>query len=313
MATFSYGPYYQSGIQAKEKQRKALTGQGYTPEELAGLNYGELMARYADAEARRTREESKALQEKQLSLQEQGLSSQERYQTGQLGLEEKRLGTQKEQYASTLALQKEQATAEEKYQAGQMDYLSRKARAEKNAQESAEKAATIAGVATGVKVADTLGVLSWGKKAITSGFTPELTVEEEIARQGAGFFESAYYTVKDIITSGTVICTELYDQGLLDEEIYRADSKFGLLLPEDILIGYKIWAVKIVKLMRRSPLFTKIISLFAIPWANEMGYRIGVKEKGNIFGKAMLFVGIPICRMIGRLLMVKGGRLQWVF
>ncbi len=88
MATFAYGPYYQSAIQAKEKQRKALTGQGYTPEELAGLNYGELTARYAAAESARTREEA-------TSLSEQQLAQQKEYQTGQLSLGQQGLDIQK--------------------------------------------------------------------------------------------------------------------------------------------------------------------------------------------------------------------------
>ena len=198
MATFSYGPYYQSSIQAKEKQRKALTGQGYTPEELAGLNYGELMARYQEAESRRTIEENKALQERGLELQARGMRTQEK------------------------------------------------------AQKAGERAATISGIATGVNILDKVGALSWGGKAITGALAPGVeTVPvaaetaakaayyygEGAATEGEGFFTSAYNTVSNFIKSGTVICTELYNQGLLDEETYRADSKFGSLLPEDVLIG----------------------------------------------------------------------------
>lgn len=317
MATFNYGPYYRSGIQAKEKQRKAITGQGYTPEELAGMNYGELMAKYQEQEARRTREENKTLQEKGLSLQEQGLLSQEKYQTGQLGLKEKELGAQERQYASSLGLQEKELGA-------QSDWYSRQLKINEQKQKSAEKAATVSGVATGVNVLDKLGVLSWGKKAITSGFAPavkeattysmsELPEAAGWVEEGAGFFEGAYKTVSDVVSSGTVICTELYSQGLLDSEIYMADSAFGALFPEDVLIGYKIWAVKIVRLMRKSPIFTKIVALFAIPWAKEMAFRFGVGKKGNLFGGTMLFIGIPICRTIGRLLMAKGGRFGWAF
>lgn len=78
MTSFSYGPYYESKIQSKEKTKKALTGQGYTPEELAGATYGELMARYKDAETRRQQETDTALREQQLGLYGRQIGGQEK-------------------------------------------------------------------------------------------------------------------------------------------------------------------------------------------------------------------------------------------
>jgi len=78
MAISTYGPYYESKIQSKEKTKKALTGQGYTPEELAGATYGELMARYKDAEVRRQQETETALREQQLGLYGRQLRGQEK-------------------------------------------------------------------------------------------------------------------------------------------------------------------------------------------------------------------------------------------
>jgi len=78
MAILSYGPYYESKIQSKEKTKKALTGQGYTPEELAGATYGELMARYKDAEVRRQQETDTALRQQQLGLQGRQIRGQEK-------------------------------------------------------------------------------------------------------------------------------------------------------------------------------------------------------------------------------------------
>jgi len=56
------GPYYQPAIRRGETQRRALGMQGYTPEELAGISYGDLQARYE-------REERRGEAERQYKLQ----------------------------------------------------------------------------------------------------------------------------------------------------------------------------------------------------------------------------------------------------
>ncbi len=102
-----------------------------------------------------------------------------------------------------------------------------------------------------------------------------------------------------------VICTELHRQGILSDEIYFYDSYYGNQLPDDVLIGYKLWAVPIADAMKESRLLTKIISRIAIPWAYEMAHRINPDIKGNMTGKIINKIGIPICRTLGK--MVIGG------
>ena len=261
MAILSYGPYYESKIQSREKTKKALTGQGYTPEELAGATYGELMARYKDAEVRRQEEETLALKQQQLGL------------------------------------------------------YGRELRGQEKAAKATERGQAISGIATGINVLDKLEALSWGKKAITGLVSPGIPAwrvsdyGEEIAdyviptTTGEGWLSGAYRTVSDFITGGTVICTELYKQGLLDEKTYKADSAYGSLLDDDILIGYKVWGQVVARLMSKSKVFTRIVSIFAIPWAKEMAFQIGVLDEGSWLGRIMNKIGIPICRFIGRLIM----------
>jgi len=98
---------------------------------------------------------------------------------------------------------------------------------------------------------------------------------------------------------GTVICTELHRQGILDDETYSADSAYGATLPEEVLIGYRLWATPIAKAMSKSNLLTKVVSWFAIPWAKEMSHRMGSREKGHIMGKIINKIGIPVCKVIG--------------
>lgn len=96
----------------------------------------------------------------------------------------------------------------------------------------------------------------------------------------------------------TVICGELHRQGFMSDEIYEADQKFGHILSREdqfVMIGYMTWAPLVVMAMRESKLFTRFIAFFGMSWANEMA---GNK---NILGKAIMTVGVPLCRFIGKL------------
>ncbi len=102
---------------------------------------------------------------------------------------------------------------------------------------------------------------------------------------------------------GTVICTELHCQGLMDEAIWKADEAFGKHLRErnsDVLIGYHFWAKPVVSLMQKSRVFTQIVNVLAKPWSYEMACIMGENDKGSVVGKILMDVGVPMCRTIGR-------------
>lgn len=106
----------------------------------------------------------------------------------------------------------------------------------------------------------------------------------------------------------TVICSELYRQGLLDEETYRADQKFGNSVSRETLDGYHWFAIPIARAMRRSKLLTAIIRLPVLAWAKEMRKRVegnGTivygQGSGSYLGSFILLVGLPLCRWLGRL------------
>jgi hypothetical protein len=101
----------------------------------------------------------------------------------------------------------------------------------------------------------------------------------------------------------TVICSELYRQGLMSYTVFRADQAFGRNLAKNdkyILLGYHFWAKPIVKIMQKSKMVTKIVCVVAKPWSLEMAYEMGAREKGTVVGKILMFVGIPVCRIIGK-------------
>lgn len=99
---------------------------------------------------------------------------------------------------------------------------------------------------------------------------------------------------------GTVICTELYRQGYMDIATYSKDSQYGLeVLKEtpEVIVGYQFLATPIVKLMKKSPVFTKIVSYPALKWARHIS-----NEENSIVGVLAVNIGQPICGIIGKLL-----------
>jgi len=106
-----------------------------------------------------------------------------------------------------------------------------------------------------------------------------------------------------------VICTELHRQGLMDETIWKADEAFGQDLSDnhrDVLLGYQLWAKPVVKWMQKSTTVTRIVASIATPWSYEMAYRMGARDKGSVEGKILMFVGVPVCRAIGRVMIWAG-------
>lgn len=103
---------------------------------------------------------------------------------------------------------------------------------------------------------------------------------------------------------GKIICTELYEQGLMSREVYLADQEFGqnlTLNDPEVMIGYHAWARPITRLMRKSALFTRVVFHIATPWAKQMAYELGVIERPNFIGSILMKCGLPLCRMIGKL------------
>jgi hypothetical protein len=105
----------------------------------------------------------------------------------------------------------------------------------------------------------------------------------------------------------TVICTELHRQGLMDDATFEADERFGNELPPEVLDGYRLWAVPVVRAMRKSKLVTAIVTPLALGWAREMRRRVTGEGKGSAIGGLLLFVGVPLCGWLGR----KLDRLAW--
>lgn len=117
-----------------------------------------------------------------------------------------------------------------------------------------------------------------------------------------------YFYASSGATQLTVICTELYRQGFMSDEIREADERFGRTILEtspETMIGYHYWALPIVGLMQKSRLFSRIVWTVARPWAYQMAYEMGATERGSLVGKALMKVGVFASRTIGKVLLSK--------
>lgn len=96
----------------------------------------------------------------------------------------------------------------------------------------------------------------------------------------------------------TVICTELHRQGLLSHDLYAhpAAIKHFLALHPYTIAGYQFWGVTVAERMRTSGLLSHLI----LPVA-EARYRMVTTGRFNMLGAATLYVGQPICFIIGAL------------
>ncbi len=91
-----------------------------------------------------------------------------------------------------------------------------------------------------------------------------------------------------------IICNELYRQGFLPEEIWNADEQWGeraFLVDPRLVIGYQMWARKVVKFMRKNPKVTPLVYFLCKPWTEWMGYDIGVLPKNNLIGQVTQWFG----------------------
>jgi len=107
---------------------------------------------------------------------------------------------------------------------------------------------------------------------------------------------------------GKIICTKLYELGLMSRVIYLADQAFGAELVKhspDIYNGYRAWAEIVVDWMDgNAGEFIKSWATMwaqdiATPWAEHMAYKMGALDKDNLTGRIIASVGVPICKLVG--------------
>ncbi len=105
---------------------------------------------------------------------------------------------------------------------------------------------------------------------------------------------------------GTIICNELHRQGYMSDEILALDEQFGKQfrkLHPEVYLGYLTVARPVVKIMKKSKLFTVIISKIGIPWSKFMANQMDKTIQGSILGKSIhniCMVVLPIIYKINK-------------
>lgn len=129
-----------------------------------------------------------------------------------------------------------------------------------------------------------------------------LVMENEAASTPRNNFNSPLGGSSGPSTSGgKIICNELYRQGFLSEEMWNADEKYGEMMFEKdpkLVIGYQMWARKVVKFMKENPNNTKMAYWLFKPWTEYMGYKMGVVEKPTLRGRFTNWIGSQLSYMV---------------
>ena len=91
----------------------------------------------------------------------------------------------------------------------------------------------------------------------------------------------------------TIICSEVYRQGLISKKDYLVTVHHGKTLSPITLRGYHVWAIPAVKAMRKSPKLTKF-------WTGIVKGRVAyLKGNKNFLGWISLYILQPMSTLIG--------------
>ena len=177
----------------------------------------------------------------------------------------------------------------------------------------------------GISQADEISIAQSGIENNSSGFeTPEASKDTIDAMVSNGYAETTITavatgqtTTQDIegLAAATgagdpgagggadsVICQELYDQGLLEHSIYSLDEQFGEHIRKhdsDLLEGYHTWAYDVVNAMRKSKTITHIVRIVSRPVVKHIAYKMGYPSK-TLLGAVMFNVGAFVCRRLAK-------------
>ena len=83
--------------------------------------------------------------------------------------------------------------------------------------------------------------------------------------------------------------------------MWDADERYGDMMFEKdpkLVIGYQMWARKVVKYMRKNPNNTKFAYWLFKPWTEYMGYKMGVVKKPTLMGRLTNWIGSKFSYMV---------------
>lgn len=102
----------------------------------------------------------------------------------------------------------------------------------------------------------------------------------------------------------TVVCTALHSHGMISDEMYEADTKYGKLMKAndpDALKGYWLIFTPLAEKVTRSKMLAYVVRFFAMPVIKQIAHEAEPKAfSGSLVGDIMLKTGKAICRFIYR-------------
>ena len=105
-------------------------------------------------------------------------------------------------------------------------------------------------------------------------------------------FSTAYRGDKN---SKKIVCAELYHQGWIPYEIFRADEDWGdamFIKDPKLVVGYQMWSRHIVDFMRKYPQYTGLVYYgMSKYWCHWMAHQMGVVKTNNVVGQAIHWLG----------------------
>jgi hypothetical protein len=177
---------------------------------------------------------------------------------------------------------------------------------------AAQDAATFGGIGTGIGVGDSSEAAATG---MTSVGGVSVSNDATIAAQDAANFGP---DAAGGGSSSKIICTKLYELGLMDKDVYEADQAYGALVAANdpaLMDGYHYWANIVVDWMSGSGVrvipfvsdakngaimsawATSWAQEIAMPWAQHMQYEMGQRKDDSKIGKTLMTVGSPLSRL----------------
>jgi hypothetical protein len=108
-------------------------------------------------------------------------------------------------------------------------------------------------------------------------------------------------TVNKKASAKTVICTHLAERGYIPITLYLRGMFHTLQLPIETRVGYLSWAERLVPILARNPWLCRLIAPIVLS-----RYKLIVEGKFGILGALTVYVGQPLCFILGAFIIAFG-------
>lgn len=124
-----------------------------------------------------------------------------------------------------------------------------------------------------------------------------------VTQQQAGSKGGVGNLINPAANAGTVICTQLYNDGHLSLKVYNADNKYVRMhFCSATVNGYRAWAVPFVFLMRKNKLIYALGKYIGVKWSEHCAAHFIRDVPKNRVGAVVMWVMVPICYFLGSIL-----------